>query len=94
VIWRRLSFGSQSEAGSQFVARILTVITTLNVQGQDVLEFLTQVCKASRFGSPMPSLLPKARPLRGLQEEVYNDHQTYYYAVAIIQIRLFIPFRS
>ena len=60
VIWRRLSFGSQSEAGSQFVARILTVITTLNVQGRDVLEFLTQVCKASRFGSPMPSLLPQS----------------------------------
>jgi hypothetical protein len=55
VIWRRLSFGSQSERAVN-LPRILTVITTLNVQGQDVLEFLTQVCKASRFGSPMPSL--------------------------------------
>jgi hypothetical protein len=60
VIWRRLSFGSQSEAGSQFVARMLTVITTLKVQGRDVLEFLTQVCKAARFGEPMPSLLPQS----------------------------------
>jgi len=59
VIWRRLSFGSQSEAGSQFVARILTVMTTLNVQGRDVLEFLTLACRASRFGTTMPSLLPQ-----------------------------------
>ena len=59
VIWRRLSFGSQSEAGSQFVARILTVITTLNVQKRDVLEFLTLACRASRFGTTMPSLLPQ-----------------------------------
>jgi hypothetical protein len=60
VIWRRLSFGSQSEAGSQFVARMLTVITTLKVQGRDVIEFLTQACKAARFGDPMPSLLPQS----------------------------------
>ncbi len=31
VIWRRLSFGRQSEADSQFGARMLTVITTLKV---------------------------------------------------------------
>jgi len=60
VIWRRLSFGSQSEAGSQFVARMLTVITTLKVQRRDVIEFLTQACKAARFGDPMPSLLPQS----------------------------------
>lgn len=59
VIWRRLSFGSQSEAGSQFVARMLTVISSLKLQERDVLDFLTQACKASRFGDPMPSLLPQ-----------------------------------
>lgn len=61
VIWRRLSFGSQSAAGSEFVERILTVITTLKVQGRDVLEFLTQACQAVRFGQPMPSLLPQGQ---------------------------------
>ncbi len=59
VIWCHLSFGSQSEAGSQFVARMLTVVTILKVQGRDVIEFLTQACKAARFGDPMPSLLPQ-----------------------------------
>ncbi|WP_414590155.1 IS66 family transposase, partial [Scytonema sp. PCC 10023] len=29
VIWRRTSFGSQTQAGSAFVARMLTVVTTL-----------------------------------------------------------------
>ena len=58
MIWRRLSFGSQSEAGSQFVSRILTVVTMLNIQERDVLEFLTLAYRASRFGTTMPSLLP------------------------------------
>lgn len=59
VIWRRLSFGSQSQAGSQFVARMLTVISSLKRQERDVLDFLTQACRAARFGDPMPSLLPQ-----------------------------------
>jgi len=29
VLWRRSSFGSQSQAGSLFVSRMLTVVTTL-----------------------------------------------------------------
>jgi len=32
VLWRRRSFGAQSESGSQFVARILTTVTTLRLQ--------------------------------------------------------------
>jgi transposase len=30
VIWRRISFGSQTQAGSLFVSRMLTVVTTLS----------------------------------------------------------------
>jgi transposase len=44
VIWRRKSFGAQSEKGSRFVERILTVMTTLRQQGRDVLEYLTAAC--------------------------------------------------
>lgn len=58
VIWRRLSFGSQSQAGSEFVARMLTVTTTLKAQHRSVLHFLTQACHAARFGHEPPSLLP------------------------------------
>jgi hypothetical protein len=51
VIWRGLSFGSQSESGSQFVARLLTVNRTLKVQGRSVLDFLTESCIATRQGN-------------------------------------------
>jgi len=44
VIWRRKSFGTQSETGSQFVERILTVATTLRQQGRSVCEYLCKVC--------------------------------------------------
>lgn len=45
VLWRRKSFGTQSEAGSKFVERILTVVTSLRQQGRDVLEYLTGACE-------------------------------------------------
>jgi transposase len=60
VIWRRLSFSSQSTAGSQIVAWTFKVINTLKVQERDVLEFLTQACRAAQFGESIPSLLPQA----------------------------------
>ncbi len=60
VIWRRTSFGSQSTAGSQFVSRMLTVVTSLKAQHRNVLDFLSQACAATRLGLPGPSLLPQA----------------------------------
>lgn len=59
VIWRRTSFGSQTQAGSDFVARMLTVVTTLKSQQRNVLEFLTSAIVAARVGKPAPSLLPE-----------------------------------
>jgi transposase len=58
VLWRRTSFGSQSAAGSEFVARMLTVLMTLRLQKRNVLEYLTQACQAARTGQAAPSLLP------------------------------------
>jgi len=59
VLWRRTSFGSQSEAGSVFVARMLTVVTSLRSQNRNVLEFMTQAVRASRQDTLPPSLLPQ-----------------------------------
>src|ERR687895_1482562 len=58
VIWRGTSLGSQSALGSQFVARMLTVMLTLRAQQRNVLEYLTTACEAARQGEPAPSLLP------------------------------------
>jgi hypothetical protein len=62
VLWRRRSFGTQSEAGSQFVERILTAVTTLRQQRRDVLDYLTAACTAAICKSPAPSLLPLTAP--------------------------------
>ncbi|MDR3417122.1 MAG: IS66 family transposase [Nevskia sp.] len=62
VLWRRRSFGTQSAAGSLFVERVLTAVTTLRQQGRDVLDYLTGACAAATLGAPAPSLLPLAPP--------------------------------
>ena len=59
VLWRRVSFGSQSEAGCRFVERMLTVTATLKQQGRNVFHYLTAACHASLHGLPAPSLLPQ-----------------------------------
>ena len=59
VIWRKTSFGSQSEAGSIFVERMLTVSATLKRQNRNVLDFLTEACTARLYNRPAPSLLPQ-----------------------------------
>jgi transposase len=58
VIWRRRSYGTQSESGSLFVERILTAVMTLRQQKRDVLDYLAGACKAVTLGIPAPSLLP------------------------------------
>jgi transposase len=62
VLWRRRSFGTQSAAGSQFVERILTTVTTLRQQRRDVLDYLTAACAAATRSDPAPSLLPLTSP--------------------------------
>jgi transposase len=60
VLWRRRSFGTQSEDGSHFVERVLTAVTTLRQQKRDVLDYLTEACAAAMHGDKAPSLLPDA----------------------------------
>jgi transposase len=58
VIWRKVSLGSQSQAGSEFVAQALTVITSLKAQNRPILDYLSDVFTAARAGLAIPSLLP------------------------------------
>jgi transposase len=64
VMWRKTSFGTQGPAGSRFVERILTAVTTLRLQMRNVLECLTDVIWAHRSGGIAPSLLPIPAPSR------------------------------
>jgi len=57
VMWRRRSFGSQSERGTHFAARMMTVAHTARKQGREVLEFLEACCSPRSPGAAAPSLL-------------------------------------
>jgi transposase len=56
VIWRKLSFGTQSASGSRFVERLLTVIETCRRQKRNVYAWLTKAVEAHIAGQPAPSL--------------------------------------
>jgi len=58
VLWRKGSFGTQSEAGSRFAERIMTVVATLKQQDRNVLDYLTEACEAANWARRAPSLLP------------------------------------
>lgn len=58
VMWRKTSFGSQSERGEQFAERVMTVVHTLRKQDRHVLSFLRDTIEASLRGNAVPSLIP------------------------------------
>ena len=60
VIWRKLSFGTQSATGSRFVETMLTVIETCRQQHRNAFAFLTQAVVAHLAHQTAPSLLPGA----------------------------------
>ena len=57
VLWRKGSFGTQSEEGSRFVESMMTVVSTLKQQQRNVFEYLTAACEAALRGEAAPSLL-------------------------------------
>jgi transposase len=59
VLWRKRSFGTQSERGNRFAERLMTVAHTARKQGKNVLEFLTGCCVAQLDGGTVPSLFER-----------------------------------
>lgn len=57
VLWRKRSFGSQSERGDRFVERILTVTQTMRKKAGDTLGFLQQSFLAHLVSAQAPSLI-------------------------------------
>jgi transposase len=57
VIWRKLSFGTQSPQGSRFVETILTVVETCHRQSRNSFNDLTAPLPAHFARQPAPSLL-------------------------------------
>lgn len=58
VIYRKLSFGTQSAAGSRYLERLLTVSETCRLQNRNAYEYLVDAMKAKFAGNVAPSLMP------------------------------------
>jgi transposase len=59
VCWRKTSYGTDSERGSRFVERMLTVGASCRSQGRGVMEFLVHAITAHKNQTPRPSVLPQ-----------------------------------
>jgi len=57
VLWRKRSFGCNSESGCRFVERILTVAQTCRLRKKNLLEYLHSAVQNHRDGQACPSLL-------------------------------------
>ena len=57
VIYRKLSFGTQSEAGSRFIERMLTISETRRLQKLHIYQWLCDAVDASLKGKPAPRLI-------------------------------------
>jgi transposase len=61
VIWRKTSFGTDSDHGSRFVERMLTVVMSLRLQKRNILDWVTAAYQAKIDAVKAPSLLPIAQ---------------------------------
>lgn len=58
VIKRKLSYGTHSPAGSRFIERMMTVITSLKQQSRPVLPYLVEAIQAKLEDRTVPSIVP------------------------------------
>jgi transposase len=63
VIWRKLSFGTQSAHGSRFVETMLTVVETCRQQSGNAFAFITTAVEAHFAHQPAPALLAGTRAI-------------------------------
>ena len=57
VLWRKTSFGTQSERGARYVERILTVCATCRLQDRSIIEYLRHACHNHLNGILVPNLV-------------------------------------
>lgn len=58
VLWRKTSYGSQSDRGRLFAQRVMTAAHSLRLQKRSIFQFLVESCQAGSNGRSGPSLLP------------------------------------
>jgi transposase len=65
VIQRKLSFGTQSNSGSRFLERILTISETCRRQKTSAYDFLVKAMEANFAGQPAPRLATELADTQG-----------------------------
>jgi transposase len=63
VIWRKTSFGTQSELGSRFMERVMSVAGTCQLQKKNVLNFISEAITSHLNAQEHPSLLRRSSTL-------------------------------
>jgi transposase len=56
VLWRKRSYGAQSDRGNLFAERVMTIAHTARKQNKNVLSFLIACCRARLDGGRRPEL--------------------------------------
>ncbi len=59
VIWRKLSYGTQSEVGERFVERVMTVTETLKRQAKNSLDYFTNCFREFIRGGHSPPVIAR-----------------------------------
>lgn len=59
VVWRKKSFGSNSQTGCRYVERMLSVIQTLRQRGHPIMSYLASAIDAHRKGQAPPDIPPR-----------------------------------
>jgi len=59
VIWRKMSFGTQSKRGSRYVERMLTVCSTCRLQGRSIIAYMRKACDCHMKNQQVPNLRPE-----------------------------------
>ncbi|MCK5872519.1 MAG: IS66 family transposase, partial [Methylococcales bacterium] len=67
VLWRKSSFGTQSERGNLFVERMMTTTTTCKLQNRNRHDYITAAVAAHLKNEPIPSLLPTKKIVEALK---------------------------
>jgi transposase len=57
VLWRKGSFGTQSERGARYAERVLTACATCRLQERSIIEYLRDACHCHLNDLPAPSLI-------------------------------------
>jgi transposase len=61
VLWRKMSFGSQSERGNRFIERMMTVRASCKQQERTISDFIKRSIRSYYGAGETPSLLPSEK---------------------------------